>query len=123
METRGDTLGLMGMGHLGNQKSALQLIFLQHAETLKLLGKISGKLDKILMNQSDEAVQLQAVADDLVKVKAGIDALKQSVADLTAQLANIQTTPAVDTALANVQANLAQVDSDLPAPPVPPQGG
>lgn len=81
---------------------------------------INQKLDKIMGNQADEAVTLQGIADDLLKVKTGIDALKQSVADLTAALANAQTTPEVDAALANVQANLAQVDADLPAPPAPP---
>lgn len=71
-------------------------------------------------SQSDEAVTLQGIADDLGKVKIGIDTLKQAVADLTTALANQETTPAVNDALLNVQTALKAVDDDLPAPPVTP---
>lgn len=98
----------------------LRLLVSDDSELNRRLDRIEHNIGIIMGNQADEAVMLQAIADDLLKVKTGIDALKQSVADLTAALANAQTTPEVDAALANIQANLAQVDADLPAPPAPP---
>lgn len=105
--------------HLSVKTLITELVLGELLNINQRLAQIESNQRKIMGNQADEAVALQAIADDLVKVKSGIDALKQSVADLTAALANAPSTPEVDAALSAVQANLAQVDADLPQPPAP----
>jgi hypothetical protein len=73
------------------------------------LDQLLERTAKIMATQAEEAVQLQAFADRLTALKAAIDALKVAIAN------SGNTTPAVDTALANVDAAL-KADEDDAAP-------
>lgn len=64
-------------------------------------------------SQEQEALDIQAVADQVTEIGVGITALEAALAVAGG------TTPAVDTALANLKAAAANTSSLLPVPVVP----
>ena len=78
-------------------------------EIKHLLLQLLTKEQTIMENQDQEALDIQAMADQVKVIISGIQALE------TALTAAGNTTPAVDTALANLKANIADATALLPA--------
>ncbi len=76
-----------------------------------LLRRLATMEEKIMETQDQEALDIQAVADQVTAIGVGIKALEAALA------AAGGTTPAVDTALANLKAATTATAGLLPATP------
>ena len=81
-----------------------------------LLERLVTQEHTIMETQSQEALDIQAVADQVTAIGVGVTALEAALASAGG------TTPAVDTALANLKAATQSVTALLPAGPTGPTG-
>ena len=77
-------------------------------ELVTLFLRLATKMENLMETQAQEAIDIQAVADQLTAIGVGIQALEAALANAGG------TTPAVDTALSNLKAAAANTSSLLP---------
>ncbi len=82
---------------------------------------LTKKVDKIMATQTQHALDLKAVTDQVAKIGVETGKTLQKVTDLEALLAaGGNTTPEVDAAMADLKAQAQKTDDMVPdAPPTP----
>jgi chromosome segregation ATPase len=79
----------------------------------KQLDRIERKVDKMAETQDQEAADINALTTSMGTIKQGILALESALTTAGS------TTPAVDTALSNLKAAVADAAAALPVTPIP----
>jgi ABC-type transporter Mla subunit MlaD len=92
---------------------ALVLLFACAIWIIRAQRQLKRKADRIIMNQAELAAHLTAVDDQLDKATAEILAAIQALKDA---LANVQTTPEVDAAVARLDTAAQTLDDINPDP-------
>jgi len=97
-------------------------LHLHDVDTPRILAAIQHLKDTLMASQAELLTALTTANDSITSIGAGVDkigteteGLQKAVADLTAALGNVQTTPEVDAALATLQASVASVASRVKA--------
>jgi len=97
-------------------------LHLHDVDTPRILAAIQHLKDTLMASQAELLVALTTANDSITSIGIGVDkigteteGLQKAVADLTAALGNVQTTPEVDAALATLQASVASVASRVKA--------
>lgn len=94
-------------------------VLIEHTHRLKK--PIKTLLEKIMATEAQLVAQLNTLTQAVTKIGSETTTLIQKVSDLSAALADAETTPEVDAALAALQAQVQVVDDLVPdVPPVVP---